>query len=453
MEAATPLRQPRVTVLANRLLVDGLAVDDPTAVELVRAREEAGDDTAEVVADAIEIGARVLDREHAGANVEFVRTEFEKTARQLDAEFVERSRRVAERLDQKFEEAFGPEHGHVSRALARHFGDESSVAVQNRVKAMLAEAGVQIRDDLRRQFAADSEDNPLAVYQRASLAVVKQTSDQHAEQLRIMREELAGLRIQLERERADKEKAEAVAHEAERGTAKGRSFEEAVYDALDEVAVRQGDDCDAVGDTKGTTRKTGDLVVAIEGCTGPPRGRIVFEVKASRLSKPKAVEELDRARDERNADYAVLVVPDEERIPAKMHQLREYGGDKLVVCFDPEEGSTLALEVAYSLARARVLMARGDADEVDAAAIREAIERATGAMSDVLRVKQQLTGATTSIKKGADILDAMAVAVRAQLTQVESLLAAAEPTEAPAEPAERAAEPEPGPAPGAQLGF
>jgi hypothetical protein len=451
MEAATPLRQPRITVLGNRVLVDGLAVDDATAVELVRSREEAGDDPARVVADAIEIGARVLHREQTGANVEFVKTEFEKSARQLDAEFVERARRVSERLDQKVDEVFGPEHGHVTRALERHFGDGSSVAVQNRVKAMLAEAGVQIREDLRRQFAADSEDNPLAVYQRASLAVVKQTSDQHNARLQEMNQTIQGLRVELERLRADKEKAEAVALEAERGTAKGRSFEEAVYDVLDEVAVRQGDDCDAVGDTKGTTRKTGDVVVAIEGCTGPARGRIVFEAKASRLSKPKAVEELDRARTERNADYAVLVVPDEERIPAKMHQLREYGGDKLVVCFDPDDGSTLALEVAYSLARARVLMARGEAEGVDAAAIREAIERATGAMGDVLRVKQQLTGATTSIKKGAEILDAMAVAVRAQLTQVELLLAAAEPVEGGAEVGEvvEVAEPAEG---GAEVG-
>ena len=46
--AATPLRHPRITVLANRVLVDGLAIDDATAVELVRARLEAGDDPAAV---------------------------------------------------------------------------------------------------------------------------------------------------------------------------------------------------------------------------------------------------------------------------------------------------------------------------------------------------------------------------------------------------------------------
>ena len=203
MEAATPLRHTRVTVLANRVLVDGLSVDDPTAVELLRAREEAGDDPARVVGDAIEIGARVLHREQTGANVEFVKAEFEKTARELDTEFVERSRKVAERLDQKFDEAFAPDHGHVSKALERHFGDGSSVAVQNRVKAMLAEAAVQIRDDLRKQFTADSDDNPLAIYQRASLAVVKQSSDQHNTRLQEMNETIQGLRLELERVRAE----------------------------------------------------------------------------------------------------------------------------------------------------------------------------------------------------------------------------------------------------------
>jgi urease gamma subunit len=424
--AATPLRHPRITVLANRVLVDGLAIDDPTAVELVRARLEAGDDPARVVADAVEIGARVLAREQTGANVEFVKAELEKTAREVQGEFAERSRAVAEVFDRKFDEAFAADSGHVARVFAKHFGDESSVAVQNQMKAVLAEATVKIRDDLRKQFTADSDENPFAIFQRAWLGAMKQSSDQQHARLREMSERMQGLVVELERARAEKEKAEAVAHEAERGTAKGRSFEEAVFAALDEVAVRQGDDCDAVGDLKGGTGKTGDVVVAIDGCTGPARGRVVFEAKASRLSKPKAIEELDRARAERQADFAVLVVPDEERIPAKMHQLREYGGDKLVACFDPEEGSTLSLEVAYSLARARVLMARGEADGIDPSAIREAIERASGAMGDVLRIKQQLTGAKTSIDKGAEILDAMTAGVRAQLTQVELLLAAGE---------------------------
>ena len=74
--------------------------------------------------------------------------------------------------------------------------------------------------------------------------------------------------------------------------------------------------------------------------------------------------QLDEARRERNADYAVLVVPSEEKVPARMHALREYNGDKLIVAYDADEGP-LALQVAYALARARVLMARGGAEGVD----------------------------------------------------------------------------------------
>ena len=215
----------------------------------------------------------MLHREQTGADVEFVKAELEKTAREVQGEFAERSRAVAEVFDRKFDEAFGPETGHVARALTKHFGDESSVAVQNQLKTVLAEAMGGMRDDLRKQFMADSDDNPFAVFQRAWLGAMKQSSDQQHARLREMSERMQGLVVELERARAEKEKAEAVAQEAERGTAKGRSFEEAVYAALDEIAVRQGDDCDAVGDVKGGTGKTGDVVVAIEGCTGPARGR------------------------------------------------------------------------------------------------------------------------------------------------------------------------------------
>ena len=80
---------------------------------------------------------------------------------------------------------------------------------------------------------------------------------------------------------------------------------------------------------------------------GPPRGLIVFEVKDSRLSTPEALRELDGARVNRDANYAVLVVPTEDEVPAKLTSLREFGGDKLVVVYDPEVGG-LALEVGYS---------------------------------------------------------------------------------------------------------
>src|SRR5271168_3057780 len=119
MEAATRLPLALVHTRHGRLHIDGLVVDDETVVRLARAREDAGENPARLVEDALEIGARVLDREQTGANADFVKTEFERAARELDAGFVERARLVAERLDARFDEALRPDGGHLAQALAK----------------------------------------------------------------------------------------------------------------------------------------------------------------------------------------------------------------------------------------------------------------------------------------------------------------------------------------------
>jgi hypothetical protein len=401
--------------------VEYLVVDDETTVRLASER----DDPVRFVTEALEIGARVLDREQTGANAEFVRAEFEKTARALDAEFVERARVVAERLDQKVDEVFGPEHGHVTQALARHFGDESSVAVQHRIRAVLTEVSGQMREDLRRQFSADADSNPLAVFQRAHLAAAKQIAGEHSAHLLAMNGRLESMKLEIAELRNEKRKLTEIAAVQEKGTAKGRTYEEAVALALDAIAVVQGDDCEAVGDLRGEGGRKGDVVVAIGACSGPARGRIVFEAKNSQLSRNKALAELDEAMETRGADFALFVVPSEDKLPARTRPLREFNGDKMFVVYDPEADERLALEVAYALARARVLMHRGGSDAVDPAAVRAEVERAVLAMEDVRRIKTQLTNATGGIDEARKILDVMAGGVRAHLATIEGLLAVA----------------------------
>jgi hypothetical protein len=425
MEAATRLPFSQVRTQGGRLWIDGLVVDDACAVRLAEERQNANEDVSRLVLDAIAIGARVLDREQTGANAEFVRSEFEKAARELDAAFVERARLVAERLDKRIDDVFGPENGHVTKALARHFGDESSVAVQNRVKALLAEVNVQMREDLRRQFSSDGENNPLATFQRMAIGAMRDNARAQTEQLKAMDAKLAAMREDVVRLQSEKQKLEEVAAEAERGTAKGRSYEEEVALAVDALALPLGDDCEAVGDVKEATGKKGDVVVAIGAAQGPPQGRIVFEAKNSRLSRPEAVRQLDEARRERNADYAVLVVPSDEKVPARMHALREYNGDKLIVSYDVDEGP-LALQVAYALARARVLMARGGAEGVDGVAVADWVERAVAELEEVRRVRQQLTGAKTQIDRASEIVGGMSDRVRAHLEEIAALVHAAQ---------------------------
>jgi hypothetical protein len=425
MEAATPLRQPIVRTVGDRLAIDGLVVSDECAVRLVREREHAGEDVVRAVVDAIAIGARVLDREAAGANAEFVRHELEKVSKEVDTAFTERVRQVSDQLQGKVDEVFGPESGHVTKALERHFSDGSSSAVQNRVREVVADVMAKSREDLLKQFSSADGQNPLADFKQGTLAVLKRADERQNETLLTLHGKLAEVQRELQALRDERQKLEEVAAERERGTAKGRDFEELVAEALDRIAVAQGDDCDAVGDLPGASGKTGDVVVELDACKGPSRGRIVWEAKDRRLSKPAALAELDKAMSQRDADFAVLVVPTEEELPAKMRPLREYNGDKLIVVWDPETESDVALELAYSLARARVLMSQSESEGIDGAAVHDTVERALAAMEDVRRVKSSLTGAKTNIDRAAGLVDAMSDRVRDHLRQIDELVLAA----------------------------
>src|SRR3954471_4743090 len=360
MEAATPLHTPRIHVLANAVLVERLAVHDERAVALVRARSEAGEDLPALISEAIEIGARVLDREQGEANAEWMRAEFEKSAREVEASFTEKARAVADFFDKRVEQVFGAENGQLAKELSRLFADGSSEAVQHQLRQVMGEAAGRMREDLLKQFSSADGFNPLADFKAGTMAAMRRAAEQQDLNLKAMGEQLAGLRIEVQKLQAEKEKLAEVAAEHERSTAKGRPYEEAVFEAIDAIAAAQGDDCDAVGDMPGVGGRKGDVLVGIDGCAGPPRGRIIFEAKNSQVPKKRALAELDEAMAQRDASYGVWVVPSEEQLPARTQALREINGDKLFVVYDPHDRSRLALEVAYSLVRARVLMARAD---------------------------------------------------------------------------------------------
>jgi hypothetical protein len=409
-------------------------VEDECAVRLVREREQNGDDPVRVVRDAVEIGARVLDREQTGANTEFVKAEFEKASRDVQQEFTDKARTIAEFFEAQFAAVFGEDDGQLAKELERRFGDGSAISVQNRVREAVAETLTKSREDLVRQFSAADERNPLADFKSAAVREIQQAASRSDATQRALLTKLGELQKELQGLRDEKEKLEEVEAERERGTAKGRSFEEAVFEAVDGIAAAQGDDAEAVGDVREATGKVGDIVVSLDACNGPARGRVVFEAKDRRLSRPAALAELDKAMAERSADFAVLVVPTEEEVPAKLEPLREYNGDKVVVALDPDSG-TLALELGYRLARARVLMKRSDADGIDAGELRSTIERALAALAEERKIKQQLTGAKGNIERAYGMVEVMAARVREHLAEIDSMVrpADADPVEEPAD--------------------
>src|SRR3954471_23370169 len=87
-EKLTAQEDSTVRAIGGRLVIERLEVDDERAARVVRERAEAGQPPAETVRGAIEIGARVLEREGAAAEVDYVKAEFGRQAGELAQKLV-----------------------------------------------------------------------------------------------------------------------------------------------------------------------------------------------------------------------------------------------------------------------------------------------------------------------------------------------------------------------------
>ncbi len=434
MEAIRALKftDQSVELRGGVVVIDNLVVEDRTLVELVERRLEREIAALETVTDALEIGARVLDREATSAEVDFVKREFERVSTEVEMSFAERARKVSEELEKRLAEFLSADGGTMSKALeghaaeladqlASHFGADRSTAVQHQIRELLTKAMGDSRQELLRQFSAEDGHNPLADFKASVVRVVERAGKAQEQVV----EKLAHLEGEVKRLHDARDAQDDLAAEREKGTSKGRDFEQRVFDALEELARARGDVAHHVGDLPSLSGgKRGDIVVEIEGATGPARALIAFDAKDERLSKNEAWRTLNAALDEREAGFAVLVVASDEKVPAGREPLHEYEGNKMIVAHDKETLDVRALELAYRYARCRCLMA-GEKDlGVDAPGVRDAAGDALSALKDAQKIRRSLTGATNNVKAAQDAVDVMVSRVETCLTRVESLVSA-----------------------------
>jgi hypothetical protein len=279
------------------------------------------------------------------------------------------------------------------------------------------------RADLLRQFSAQDGHNPLAEFKGSVVRELRAAREKDDAFLN----RLAELRAEIQRLRDAEESRAELEAERERGTAKGRSFEDTCFGLLESMASARGDIAHHVGDERSASGgKLGDVVIELEAAQGECRGRIAVEVKDEQLSKNRAWDVLNGALRERDAAFAVLVVASDDKVPAGREPLHEYEGNKMIVALDRESLDPRPLELAYRYARCRCLMARERSLQIDAAGVRDAAEEALSALKDAQRIRVALTGATKSVGTARDGLDAMVERVQASLERVEGLIAAGE---------------------------
>jgi len=432
MEAAQALQLTRSTVEIRdgAVAIEGLVIEDRTLVELVERRLEQGVSGEETVGQAIEIGARVLDREATAAEVDFVKREFERASDEVERSFADRAERIADDLEERLEQFLGADGGAMGKALdshaeelaelvARHFGEDRNTAVQHRLQELMAEKLRESRQDLLKQFSAADGHNPLADFKSSVVVEMKRSGERHDATI----ERLVSLEGQLVRLRDAGEAAVELAAEHERGTSKGRTFEERAFGLVEAMAAGRGDVAQHVGDERSASGgKSGDIVIEVEAGSGPAKARIAIDAKDEKLTKNKAWQVLDSSLAARDASFAILLVASEDKVPSGREPLHEYEGNKMIVPLDKESLDPRPLELAYRYARCRCLMTRDRDLEVDAAGVRDAAEEALSALRDAQKIRLSLTGATTGVDGARKALDAMVDRVRASLERVEELI-------------------------------
>jgi hypothetical protein len=407
-----PLDDASVRAIGDRLVIERLEVADERAARVVRERAEAGQPPPRTVQDAIEIGARVLEREGTAVEVDYVRAEFGRHAGEM-----------ANRLVKLIEGG----NELLAEEIAKSFGVDRKGTVQHQIKEMLDGAAEVQREQISRQFSAKDGTNPLFDFKDAVIRALSDAEARRQHETQESRKRIEALTreiIEL-KERDDGDRRVAEAEDA--GTRKGRSFEERVHEAIERIASTRGDAATHTGgDAAEGGGKKGDTLVELGAAEGTAAGRVLFEAKDKKLSRNDAWRELNDGMAARAASFAVLVVAGDERVPARSQQLTEYEGNKMIVAVDREQPGGLALEVAYRLAAARVGIARDNDLEVDAAAVRDAAADAVSTLKQAQAIRSTLTGIKTSSDKARAGLDAMVESVRAKLERIELLVAAAD---------------------------
>jgi hypothetical protein len=187
--------------------------------------------------------------------------------------------------------------------------------------------------------------------------------------------------------RHDLDVEEGRAAQAERSPAKGLDFQDALYHRLVQWAHQLGDEVEFVANTPGAEgRKTGDYVVALGDATGAPGLKIAIEAKNQRYTLRQASNELQRAKNNREAACGIFAFA-KGCEPSEVGDFHRVGED-FYCTIDRDlldAGDLLYFEGAYKIARVQAVAAvRKEATgRLDLQGIRDHIDYLTGSVKEM----------------------------------------------------------------------
>ena len=395
--------------------VDRLTHEDGELASVIR-RQVSGDGSALVRTLGQHFGPesallRVLDPQSAGglaaALEKTVNEELERQSAAILAEF------SLDNRDGSLARLVGElraEHGKLTDDLGDRIGElvrEFSLDEEGSALSRLVQRVERAQQRIAEEFSLDSDSSALARIRRELMEVSRAQTEKITQMERTVATEMAALT--------------ARRSEAQRSTAHGDDFEEAVASLLEAQVRRSGDVFERTGRRVGRLKncKKGDAVVELGPEHRAAGARIVIEAKDDKsFGMARARAELDQARKNRGAEHGVFVFSS-TTAPAGTPCFERIGAD-VFVTWDPDDPQTdVFLEAALSLCRALCTRRSQERDqEVDLdtldRAIRE-IEKQAQGLDEIKRSAQ-------TIESGSEkILNRVRIMSRSLAQSVETL--------------------------------
>lgn len=366
-----------------------------------------------VALKALKIGLIALKDIESAGNIDYVEKEFQKFKTDIDKEFISLKDGFAktlqetdERIKERLKSNFDPEKGIMAQVMKQYLGEGGTLAdlfnEQNNESAIS-----KIKAIFSQYFDED-----------ASTVVRLLDPNNPKSPLHLFRKDLIDRLIAIEKEITAKESAEVAAKtEAEKGTQKGLEYEDLVFAEVEKIASVLGDTSEPTGDKPGQllNNKLGDVVVTLDSSqTGGATLKIVFEAKDREMYMHALLDELEEAKENRNAEVAVGVVSGKNTLKDVKESIgvfRDYSNKRTICVLDKENPDPMALEVAYKLARAKLVLGlqakEMKAGSIDIAAVNTLIDEITTHLSEFSSIKSNLTKATGSINNVQTQIDDM----------------------------------------------
>jgi len=392
-----------VDIDGDRVTINQLVVGDPHVAEQVAMAGDKQEERARRVRLLLEGGARVAtlgsndimlrriqealasatrqlarEQDAIGEMIRTARCEFEESLGQVFREQVgdDRKRGLLAQAFQASSERFFVELAGQLAAFENEFQEGRTDNLLGKLSMTFTACWQKAMAEFRQELASEGPDNPL----QHVLKGQEQALGDLLRQMKALEETVTQRLIEI----AEKVARETTRSEERRlSSAKGRDFEDILFDELWTLASPYGDIVVDVTNVTGANGKGGDYVISV-AVDGEPESevRVTWEAKnrENPMSFNAAVKALSEAMENRGASVGVLAFAHRDQMPGRDGPFMLLGEHMIACCSDMDSGDDSVLKVAYRLSRLLALSS-SRAASTDSTAIRSIVSQINAALT------------------------------------------------------------------------